>query len=160
MASITIKGIDVLTQKFNNISNTKNVEEAINKATLLVHAHAKALAPVDTGNLAGSIHPKVIKQGRTIKGKVYTNLSYAPYVEFGTGSKGNGTYPYAGEVDVKLSYTSKESWVYTPDGGETFYRTSGQVAQPYMYPALKKNEKKIKKMISEALHNDCKSNCK
>lgn len=156
MASITIKGIDSLLQRFNNISQTEQVKQTMNKAVLLVHAQAKALTPVDTGNLAGSIHPKVISQGKTIVGKVYTNVTYAPYVEFGTGSKGNGTYPYR---DIKLTYRTTP-WVYTPDGGETFYRTDGQVAQPFMYPALKRNEKTIKKMFKEALHTDIKNNSK
>lgn len=155
MASITIKGIEALTHKLNNISQTKQVKETMNKAVLLVHGQAKTLAPVDTGALAGSIHPKVTTEGKTIIGKVYTNLNYAPYVEFGTGSKGNGTYP---NKDVKLSYRSTP-WVYTPNG-EDFYRTEGQVAQPYMYPAIKRNEKKIKTMFKEALHTDLKNNCK
>ena len=156
MASITIKGIYSLIHKLNNISKTEQVKETMNTAVLLVHGQAKALAPVDTGNLAGSIHPKVITQGKTIIGKVYTNLSYAPFVEFGTGSKGNGTYP---NKKIKLSYRSTP-WVYTPDGGETFYRTEGQVAQPYMYPAIKRNEKKIKNMFKVALHTDLKRNSK
>ena len=128
----------------------------MNKATLLVHGQAKALAPVDTGNLAGSIHPKVLVQGNLVIGKVYTNLSYAPFVEFGTGNKGNGTYP---NKKLKLTYRSTP-WVYTPDEGETFYRTEGQVAQPYMYPAIKQNEKKIKAMFKEALYTDLKNNSK
>lgn len=156
MASITIKGVDSLTQKLFKISQTERVKECMNKATLLVHGQAKTLAPVDTGALAGSIHPKVITEGKTIMGKVYTNLGYAPFVEFGTGSKGNGTYP---NKDVKLSYRSTP-WVYTPDGGETFYHTEGQVAQPFMYPALKRNEKKIKAMFKEALYTDLQQNCK
>ncbi len=155
MASITIKGIDSLIHKLNNISQTEQVKKTMNTATLLVHAQAKTLAPVDTGNLAGSIHPKVITQGKTIIGKVYTNVSYAPYVEFGTGSKGNGTYP---NKDISLSYRSTP-WVYTPNG-EDFYRTEGQVAQPYMYPALKRNEKKIKAMFKEAIRTDIKNNSK
>ena len=156
MASITIKGIDSLIHKLNNISKTEQVKETMNTAVLLVHGQAKALAPVDTGNLAGSIHPKVITQGKTIIGKVYTNLSYAPFVEFGTGIKGNGTYP---NKDISLSYRSTP-WVYTPNDGEDFYYTEGQVAQPYMYPALKRNEKKIKAMFKEALHTDLKNNSK
>lgn len=156
MASITIKGIDSLIHKLNNISKTEQVKETMNTAVLLVHGQAKTLAPVDKGNLKGSIHPKVITQGKTIIGKVYTNLSYAPFVEFGTGIKGNGTYP---NKDIALSYRSTP-WVYTPDGGETFYHTEGQVAQPYMYPALKRNEKKIKAMFKEALHTDIKNNSK
>jgi len=156
MASITIKGIDSLIHKLNNISKTEQVKETMNTATLLVHGQAKALAPVDTGTLAGSIHPKVITEGKTIIGKVYTNLSYAPFVEFGTGSKGNGTYP---NKDIKLSYRSTP-WVFTPNDGEDFYYTEGQVAQPYMYPAIKRNEKKIKAMFKEALHTDLKNNSK
>ena len=156
MASITIKGIDSLIKKLSNISQTEQVKETMNTAVLLVHGQAKALAPVDTGNLAGSIHPKVITQGKTIIGKVYTNLSYAPFVEFGTGIKGNGTYP---NKDISLSYRSTP-WVYTPNDGEDFYYTEGQVAQPYMYPALKRNEKKIKAMFKEALHTDLKNNSK
>lgn len=156
MASIVIKGINSLTKRLDNIADTKTVKETMNTATLLVHGQAKVLAPVDTGNLAGSIHPKVITERKEIIGKVYTNLNYASYVEFGTGSKGNGTYP---NKDIKLSYRSTP-WVYTPDGGETFYRTEGQVAQPFMYPALKQNEKKINKMFKEALHTDLKNNCK
>lgn len=156
MASITIKGIDSLIHKLNNISQTKQVKETMEKATLLVHGQAKAIAPVDTGNLAGSIHPKVTTEGKTIIGKVYTNVSYAPYVEFGTGSTGKGTYP---NKDITLSYRNTP-WVYTPDGGDTFYRTEGQVAQPFMYPAIKRNEKKIKAMFKEALHTDLKLNSK
>lgn len=150
MASITLKGIDSLTKKLNNISKMEQVKETMNKAVLLVHAQAKSLAPVDTGNLAGSIHPKVLTKGKTIVGKVYTNLNYAPFVEFGTGIKGNGTYP---NKSVELSYRPTP-WIYTPNGGENFYYTEGQVAQPYMYPALKRNEKKIKAMFKEALHTE------
>ena len=156
MASITIKGVDSLIYKLNKISQMEQAKQTMNNAVLLVHAQAKMLAPVDTGNLAGSIHPKVITQGKTIIGKVYTNVSYAPYVEFGTGSKGNGTYP---NKKVKLSYRSTP-WVYTPNDGEDFYYTEGQVAQPYMYPALKRNEKKIKAMFKEAIHTEIKQNSK
>ena len=156
MAPITINGIESLMHKLDNISKTEQVKETMNKAVLLVHAQAKALAPVDTGNLAGSIHPKVITKGRTIIGKVYTNLSYAPFVEFGTGIKGDGTYP-----NKKLVLTYRATpWVYTPDDGETFYHTEGQVAQPFMYPSIKRNEKKIKAMFKEALHTDLRNNSK
>lgn len=154
MASII--GLDSLIHKLNNISQMEQVKKTMNTATLLVHGQAKSLAPVDTGNLKGSIHPKVITEGKTIIGKVYTNLNYAPYVEFGTGSKGNGTYP---NKDVDLTYRDTP-WVYTPDGGDTFYYTEGQVAQPFMYPALKRNEKKIKAMFKEAIHTEIKNNSK
>lgn len=128
------------------------------KATMLVHGQAKTLAPVDTGNLAGSIHQEVKVKSKVIEGRVFTNCQYAPYVEFGTGIKGNGSYPY--KVDgLNLSYRDS-SWVFTPDGGETFYRTKGQVAQPYMYPALKQNEKYIKQLFKDGVQTKLKQNCK
>lgn len=151
----TIKNADRLLRRLNNIANM-DIEETMNKATALVHGQAKTLAPVDTGNLAGRIHMKVTKHKDEVQGKVYTNLQYAPFVEFGTGSKGNGTYP---NKDMSLSYRDTP-WIYTPDGGETFYHTEGQVAQPYMYPALKRNEKTIKAMFKNGVHNQLKSNCK
>lgn len=151
--AITIKGIDRVLKHFDNISNLE-LDEAVNKATSLVHGQAKSLAPVNTGNLKGSIHMKVTKSGKRITGKVYTNLSYAMYVEFGTGSKGTGTYPY--KLDrVTLSYRNTP-WVYTPDGGETFYRTNGQVAKPYMYPALNIHKKRIEKMLNDAVKDKLK----
>ena len=153
---MTIKGIDSLIRKLKNISQMESTKEIMNQAVVLVHGQAKMLAPVDKGNLAGSIHPKVIVQGQTVIGKVYTNLGYAPYVEFGTGIKGNGTYP---NKDIDLSYRDTP-WVYTADGGETFYYTEGQVAQPYMYPALKQNEKRIKAMFKNAIRTEIKNNSK
>lgn len=156
MASVEVKGIERLVQRLLHISQTRDVKEAMNKAVTLVHGQAKALAPVKTGNLSGNIHGKVFENGKDIVGKVYTNVTYAPYVEFGTGIKGNGSYP---NKDISLSYRSTP-WVYTPDEGETFYYTKGQVAQPFMYPALKRNEKEIKRILEEALHRDIKNNSK
>ena len=157
MATITIKNVDRLMQRFNKIANM-DLKEKIIQATKVVHAQAKELAPVDTGNLAGSIHQEVKLRGENLEGRVFTNIQYAPYVEFGTGIKGNGSYPYKVE-GLNLSYRDS-SWVYTPDGGETFYRTKGQVAQPFMYPALKQNEKYIKQLFKDGVKDNLAKNCK
>ena len=149
--------MDRLLSRLKSISDME-LTDTMNKATALVHGQAKVLAPVDTGNLAGSIHMKVNKLGKIIQGKVYTNLQYAPFVEFGTGIKGNGTYKYKLK-DINLTYRDTP-WVYTPDGGETFYRTEGQQAQPYMYPALSRNKKTIKNMFKIGIQADLKSKCK
>lgn len=130
----------------------------MNKATALVHGQAKALAPVDKGQLAGSIHMQVKETETAIQGRVYTNVEYAPYVEFGTGIKGNGTYPYNVE-GLSLEYRDK-GWAYfDEDTGEWVY-TKGQEAQPYMYPALKENEKTIKQMFKNGVKTKLKQNSK
>ena len=157
MATVSIKGVDRLTQRFNKIANME-LKTAVNKATQLVYGQAKALAPVDKGGLAGSIHMQVKDTGKEIQGRVYTNLEYAPYVEFGTGVTGNGTYPYKVE-GLNLVYRNKGWAYYDEDKGERIY-TKGQEAQPYMYPALKENEKTIKRILKDGVHTKLKENCK
>ena len=156
MARVSIKGVDRLTQRFNGIANME-LRDAVNKATQLVHGQAKALAPVDKGQLAGSIHMQVKDTGKAIEGRVYTNVEYAAYVEFGTGITGNGTYPYQIE-GLSLEYKDK-GWAYfDEDKGEWIY-TKGQEAQPYMYPALKENEKTIKQLLKQGVKTKLKENC-
>lgn len=137
-----IKNVDRLLSRLNKIGQM-NLKDTMDKATTIVHAQAKLLAPVDTGNLRGSIHMETKQQGKKLEGRVYTNAQYAPYVEFGTGIKGKGSYPY--QIDgLELSY--KENW-------------QGMIAQPYMYPALKNNEEYIKKLFANGVRANLKSNC-
>ena len=157
MARVSIKGVDRLTQRFNNIANMELLSE-MNKATQLVHGQAKALAPADTGLLRESIHMSVKNTGKELQGRVYTNVEYASYVEFGTGIKGNGTYPYQVE-GLNLEYRNKGWAYYDEDKGEWIY-TKGQKAQPYMYPALKQNEKTIKAIFKQGVHTQLKTNSK
>lgn len=157
MATVSIKGVDRLTQRFNKIANME-LKTAMNTATKLVHGQAKALAPADTGQLRGSIHMQVKDTGKELQGRVYTNVEYAPYVEFGTGVTGNGTYPYQIE-GLKLEYKSKGWAYYDEDKGKWIY-TKGQKAQPYMYPALKQNEKAIKRIFKDGVKTKLKENCK
>lgn len=161
MATVTIKNIGRLTQRLNKIAEI-DITGKVNRATAIVHGQAKELAPsnkyTNGGVLKNSIHMEVKKYKDKIQGRVYTNVEYAPFVEFGTGIAGNGSYPY--EVKgLSLSYRSTP-WVYTPDDGETFYRTEGQVAQPYMYPALKFHKKTIKNILNEGVRTELKRNCK
>lgn len=157
MASITIKNADRLLQRLNNIANT-DVYDTMVKATTLVQAQAKLLAPKDTGNLAGSIHQNITKSNDNILGSISTNVRYAPYVEFGTGVKGNGTYPYKPK-NINLTYRSS-GWCYFDESKQELIFTKGQVAQPYMYPALKRNEKAIKQLFKDGVKAKIDSQCK
>ena len=99
-------------------------DEVMRSIAEKVKSTAKELCPVDTGNLQGSINSRVHRTDRNkVKVTVYTQVEYAPYVEFGTGIRGNGSYPY----DNDIEYGS----------------IAGQVAQPFMYPALKLTEQDI-----------------
>ena len=157
MASVTIKGLDSLTRKLNNITDME-LKDTMTEALKLVHGQAKTLAPVDGGDLSESIHMSQRKTATGREGRVYTNLEYAPYVEFGTGIKGNGTYPY--EVKgLTLAYKDK-GWIYYNEKLEKKIFTTGQEAQPYMYPALKNNEKTILKMFKSGVKTTLTKSCK
>lgn len=139
----TVKGLDKLHAKFNAIANI-NVAKAVKKATTFVQGQAKELAPFDTGRLKGSIRMKVDVKDSNVIGKVYTNLEYAPYLEFGTGIRGDGSYPYSPDG---LNLTYKKDW-------------KGMKALPYMYPALKGAKNYVKTMINEEIKLSIKSICK
>jgi HK97 gp10 family phage protein len=65
----------------------------------LIKETARSYAPVKTGALAASIDAKIDDSGKTVVGRVFANVPYADYVEFGTGRRGAaspqaGPYPY------------------------------------------------------------------
>lgn len=141
-----IKNADRLIQRLNNIGKS-DLSGAMTKALVLVHGDAKSNAPVaevNGGTLRNSIMMDTKKKGNTIEGRVFTNVQYAAYVEFGTGQRGNGSYPYEPK-DLKLTYHAE--W-------------PGQVAQPFMYPALNRHKKYINKLFKEAMHDQVVKQCK
>lgn len=135
MAQITIKGTKELQNLLKNIG-TAPVERTIKKVTVEVQGQAKGLAPVDTGTLRNSI--KMNYDSNKKEGKVYTNNEYATYVEFGTGIRGNGSYP-----DSNKNLTYNQNW-------------KGQVAQPYMYPALQFGKSKAQEILKQEIENEIK----
>ncbi len=65
-------------------SSKKGLERGAKK----IQKNAKYLAPVDTGHLRNSIKTKSKATQSGAEAQVFTNLEYAPYVEFGTGQRG------------------------------------------------------------------------
>lgn len=146
---MSINGVDSLMKKFNALGGNANkvLETSIAKQTKLVQGEAKDLCPVDSGDLQQRIYTDVKSQQSKVIGKVFTNVEYAAYVEFGTGKKGeeSGGDKYPGP----LSYRQDKWLANIPDVG---YRwVEGQAAQPYLYPALKNNEELVKKNIASDL---------
>lgn len=140
--SIRLEGIDEIFDSIDKISDTSNLRQAVNEACLIVERSAKQNCKKGTGALRRSIKSRVETEGDDLVGIVYTNLEYAPYVEYGTGKfaeNGNG------RKDIP--------WHYKDDEGN-WHTTSGMKPHPYMRPALYQNEKLIKQTIKEALIND------
>ena len=126
MMAAEAKNIDKLISKLENLKNI-DLDEVLNKACILVENDAKKKCPVDKGQLRNSITHEV--EGK--EAVVGTNTEYAPYVEFGTGIKGENS-PSPPKANVGQGYRS--DWV-------------GQVAQPFLYPALANNKDKVLKQV-------------
>ena len=120
----------VNSRNLNSIDNA--LISGVSKAAMLVQGSAKNKAPVDSGTLRQSIRADKAKvQGENVTATVSTNLEYAPYVEFGTGSRGQSTNT---NTEVEVSYRS--DW-------------RGNKAQPFLWPALRENRNNSIKIIRE-----------
>lgn len=132
--------MQVIFEGLDKIITDAKIENAMQKACLVVEAAAREKAPKNTGELRRSIESEVKKEGLdTIVGYIGTPLEFAPYVEYGTGLFAeNGD----GRTDVP--------WKYQDDEGN-WHTTSGQPPQPFMRPALTENKERVKKIILEGI---------
>lgn len=172
-----IEGLDGLMKKFGSLAEaaaSRNMEKAVGASVKTVQASAKLLCPVNDGELRGSIRTRVEEtDGRTV-GTVYTNKKYAQYVEFGTGPKGEASHDgispevnpvysqspwwiHESQVDAKTAETYRWFYIDTPEG--RFYQSSGQAAQPFLYPALRNNEKRVTRNIANYLSREIRKAC-
>jgi HK97 gp10 family phage protein len=90
----------------------------LDEVAAVVEGNAVNLAPVDTGNLRGTIYRKMISP---TEAEVGAAADYAVYVEFGTGDGGTG---------------GGRKWTYYSEALQRFVTTSGMKAQPFLRPAL------------------------
>ena len=172
-----IIGLDKLMRKYGELG-TSVAEESMQRAVLasakLVQAEAKLLCPVHDGELRRSIKCKAEQRDDRVIGTVYTNKEYGPYVEFGTGPRGEqnhaGISPavtpaysqspwwiHESQIDAEAAETYGWFYIDTPKG--RFYQCSGQSAQPFMYPALKDNEERVTRNISNYLAREIRKVC-
>jgi HK97 gp10 family phage protein len=110
--------------------------EATQKACSFVLQDARAIVPVDTGELKGSGRQDVTEERGAVTGTVSFTAEHAGFVEYGTGLRGRGTYPGPlPQTGVPIT----GSWVYD-------YKSQGWIgmkAQPYLRPALDQNRQRI-----------------
>ena len=139
---VEIKNVDKLVAKLDNLSRLQ-LEQALNKACLIVENEAKKLCPVDTGQLRSSITHEVVEK----EGRVGTNVEYALYVEYGTGL-------FAANGDGR-----QERWSYQ-DGEGNWYSTIGQQPQPFLHPALNNNREQVLQTIKDEASKEIKDNAK
>lgn len=125
----SVEGLDELLAKLSGLggdikeSSRKGLERGAKK----IQKNAKYLVPVDTGNLRNSIKTKSKETQIGAEAQVFTNLEYAPYVEFGTGQRGresNINRPQRSFLQSKLERTNCSTIPYTCISIRKKYRRS------------------------------------
>lgn len=137
---VKFEGLENILKSIEGLVDIAGLEQAMDKACLVVETEAKKNANQfrDTGLLANSIKRKVELEGNEITGVVYSDVLYAPYVEFGTGIYAEE----GGRTDVP--------WHYQDDKGN-WCSTSGMKPQPYLRPALQSKAKMAERIIAKEL---------
>jgi len=117
-----------------NVAVASNTYSAANRLSVeqgaaVVLAEAKSIVPVDTSELSDSGHIEIEVDGPMATGFVIFDAPHAQFVEYGTGLRGMGTYPYDLPTEgVPIT----GGWVYDYKKQEWI----GHAAQPYARPAL------------------------
>jgi hypothetical protein len=118
-----------------------------------VVTRAKANAMAVDSNLAGAIEYRIIQRGKEIEAEVYVNAStngpngepMAVFTEMGTGPQGaaSNSGPAGKKYPLPDSAYTLEPWYFydktgkkTKSGKPGFVKSTGQPANPYLYPAF------------------------
>lgn len=144
--------IEELIKKLTEVGGVieEGLKIGLGQALLKIQADAKKNCPVETGQLRNSILVNTKYEGSDIIGEVGTSVEHGIYTELGTGKVGELSPKVAPlELIPKLKYR-QTPWVYYKK--EQFIETRGQKAKPYLYPALKNNEKNIEKYIERGVN--------
>jgi len=148
------------------------LRECVSEGISSIQSVAKYNVAVGDGELRESIFTRVEAKSDVIIGTCYTNKEYAPYVEFGAGPKGQADHEGI-SPEVNPVYTQEPWWIHesqidvatakrynffyidTPQG--RFYRSEGQAAQPFMYPALADNTDEVTRIIAKTTKKQIRS---
>lgn len=160
-----ILGVQQIGKELRELSKVE-LKQGITKGISFVQERAKGECPAHDGELRESIFTAVEENGDSVRGICFTNKKYGPYVEFGTGPRGQESHEGI-SPDVTVAYTQSPWWIHesqidrstaeyyrffyvdTPEG--RFYQCTGQAAHPYMYPALKNSEKNIVQIMADTV---------
>lgn len=125
------------------------IVNAIEASQEVVVDEAQMIAPVGaTGEFVSGFKSGPIELvGNSVSGTVYNDSGHAGFVEFGTGLRGEGTYPYplpiAG-VPITGSWVydyKKQKWVGMP--AQPTLRPALDTARPAILGAFEKNGFKV-----------------
>lgn len=151
-------GVSSLCAQLDKLCVQVGIADYVKQAGQFVRSAAVMRASAFSGYLRSNIFLDFEANGSEATSRVYTNVSYAPCVELGTGPKGaadhDGISPnvtpvyrtspwwiHESDIDIGVAETYRWPYIDTPEG--RFYKCSGQPARPFLYPAMKDNEPEI-----------------
>jgi len=135
----TSQARDILEDKKSEIERL--LLEGLEKALILLESDAKRdCDAIDEGLLRASINHATDENENEIRGRVGTNLEYAPYVHYGTGiyaTDGNGR---------------KTGWLFEGDSVKWrgVHFTKGQKPHPFLQSSMDKNRNKLESFFKDA----------
>lgn len=175
--TFNVVGIDKVLEKLNKFSKqTQNdIKDEVAASALKIQSDAKRMAPVNLGTLRQSIYLNSdIKSQSQYKFTIGSSVSYAPYVEFGTGGKvsiPNGFESYAATFKNNKKGTFKDmvlaltEWVQKKGiaNGKQSKSFAYMIAlsilrkglrpQPFLIPAFQIEKIKLKATIQNVIKN-------
>jgi hypothetical protein len=119
-----------------SVEAKKEIRQAVFIAITKTDRMAKQFAPVRYGFLRSSMQPAFTSDG--LGGSVFTHRSYAPYVEFGTGTKVVAP-PDVAEYAMTFKGAGK--------------RKVNNRAQPYLFPAFRLASKEMIAKLEQLGYN-------
>lgn len=164
---MSVLGADKLIKQFSKLAKVGDpgdTEKALQQGLKLIQADAKLNCPVNHSELRTSIRTMTERTVSGATGSVYTNKAHGVYVELGTGPKGEENHEGI-SPNIDVAYSQKPWFVPVEEidaadaaqyhfrkfafGGKEFYKMEGQAAQPFLYPAMKNNEKLVNNVIGK-----------
>lgn len=105
---------------------------------------AKEKAPVDTGELRDKITAMTFASNTGVDGHVIAFAEHAPYIEFGTGPRGQASEG----APAGMAY--RQTGWYAPIKGGVRY-IEGYPARPFLYPALEEEKDEVREQVMDAV---------
>lgn len=139
---VEIRNLEALIHKLNRLGEDVDniVDEGLKQGAQKIQRTAKSLirqkGAYDTGNLHRNITVEKIPEGYVVG----TNVKYAPFIEFGTGTRG----------DPSVSHAQRDKWRYK-DAQGNWHTAHAMRPRPFMRPAFNSNKTYVVKSVRNAL---------
>lgn len=125
-------------------------QKGMRKGLEEIRGDAQANAPKDEGELVEKIKTRIRMEKGGIVGEVYSAAPHSIYVEMGTGPRGEASHEGVNPAWAQEVTYSPQGWKAPIKGAVRFIR--GYPARPFLYPAFKAKQGKVKKLIQAQIH--------